>query len=107
MKTRSRPENEKPGNKNLNSRFTLKSHTTKPRLKEKISKSSKVQHCQNKTEKVQIPYKGMKEPSKGSPITAVEIQKSSKTPNENKCRVHCFDFLSCQVKLEQGFHDPK
>ena len=65
--------------------------TTKPRLKVKISKSSKVQHCQNKIERVQIPYKGMKEPSKHPP-TLKEIQKrTSKSPNENK---NCFDSTS-------------
>ena len=58
--------------------------TTKKRLKVKISKSSKVQHCQNKTERVQILYKGMKEPSKHPP-TSTEIQKiASKSRNENK-----------------------
>ena len=50
----------------------------------KISKSSKVRHCQNKTERVQIPYKGMKEQSKRSLISVVEIQKRSKPQNENK-----------------------
>ena len=62
--------------------------TTKPRLKKKISKFSKVQSCQNKTERVQIPYKGMKEPSssKHSMPISVEIQKRSSKPpiNENR-----------------------
>ena len=58
--------------------------TTKPRLKVKMSKSSKVQDCQDKIERVQIPYKGMKEPSKHPP-TSTEIQKiASKSRNENK-----------------------
>ena len=70
-----------PTNEN---RFSFDDSSTKTLLKGKISKSSKVQHCQNKTGRVQILYKGMKEPSKHSPISVVEIQKSSKTPNENK-----------------------
>ena len=73
--------------------------TTKKRLKVKISKSSKVQNYQNKTERVQNPYKGMKEPSKHPP-TSSEIRKiASKSRNENKSSFDSTTKSKLKVKI--------
>ena len=74
---------------------------TKPRLKMKISKSSEVQHCQNKTERVQIPYKGMKEPSssKHSMPISIEIQKRNSKPPTNENRFSFEPKTKLKVKI--------
>ena len=75
--------------------------TTKPRLKVKISKSSEVQHCQNKTERVHIPYKGMKEPSssKHSMPISIEIQKRNTKPPTNENRFSFESKSKLKVKI--------